>query len=208
MCAAAVTAAAAVACLHLQNPLVWSTGISLLLSSFGLTVVLDPDHPMALDQLRFIEALLGWFAMATAPLTLFTTGLWMYGHHLKQQRQQKQDEQRGWARVTSHSEEQVGGGISWWKLAMYLLARATVAPGFMVIVCWLMGFTGDFAHSLVILALLPVAQTAFVVCKQAEMGTHAVSVVMVASLVLMLPQLMAMLGLLDWLRVFAEDDET
>ncbi|KAF6250627.1 hypothetical protein COO60DRAFT_1570276 [Scenedesmus sp. NREL 46B-D3] len=87
---------------------------------------------------------------------------------------------------------------------MYLLARATLAPGFMVLVCWLMGFRGDLAHALVILALLPVAQTAFVVCKQAETGTHAVSVMMVASLLLMLPQLMVLLALLERLGVLSE----
>ncbi|WIA31398.1 hypothetical protein OEZ86_002297 [Tetradesmus obliquus] len=44
--------------------------------------------------------------------------------------------------------------------------------------------------------------TAFVVCKQADTGTHAISVLMVASLLVMLPQLMVLLAVLEWFGVF------
>jgi len=54
----------------------------------------------------------------------------------------------------------------------------------------------------VILSVLPVAQTAFVICKQYEMGTAVVTSAMVASLLLMLPQLMGTLVLLDWWGLF------
>lgn len=89
------------------------------------------------------------------------------------------------------------------QLATFLLLRATLAPGLMVAVARLMGFTGDLAVALVILSILPVAQTAFVVCKQYETGVHAVTAAMVASLLLMLPQLMGTLALLERWGVFA-----
>jgi len=63
-----------------QNPLVWSTAVSLLLSYVGSSSVLDPEQPTAWDQLASVEGLLGWFAQTTAPLTLFTTGLWMHSN--------------------------------------------------------------------------------------------------------------------------------
>jgi predicted permease len=65
-----------------------------------------------------------------------------------------------------------------------------------------MGFEGGLAYALVILSLLPVAQTAFVVCKQAEAGMAAVSLMLVASLFMMLPQLMLVLALLESMGVF------
>jgi predicted permease len=69
----------------------------------------------------------------------------------------------------------------------------------MVAVAHLLGFHGDLATALVILALLPVAQTAFVVAQQYDAsGAAAVSVAMVASLLLMLPQLMVALKVLQW----------
>ena len=104
---------------------------------------------------------------------------------------------------------------AWWKLSirlflnlsfsadlqvlLYLVLRATLAPALMVAVAYLLGFQGDLATALVILALLPVAQTAFVVAEQHDAGgAAAVGVAMVASLLLMLPQLMAALKLLQW----------
>jgi predicted permease len=197
----------------MQNPLVWSTGLSLLLSCMGSSVLLDPSSPVALQQLSFIDGLLGWFAATTAPLTLFTTGLWMYSNRVQQQYRVEQlrepsliQWQEGQERVHVAAQptvQQQQQQLTWRQLWMYLVARATLAPGLMVLVCWAMGFQGDLAHALVILALLPVAQTAFVVCKQAEVGTYAVSVMMVASLLVMLPQLMVLLALLEWLGVFA-----
>lgn len=72
----------------------------------------------------------------------------------------------------------------------------------MALVARLLGFRGDAAAALVVLALLPVAQTAFVVCKQYEAGTHAVTAAMVASLLLMLPQLVMVLALFEAAGVF------
>jgi predicted permease len=185
----------------------------------GSSELLNPSSPAALQQLSFIDGLLGWFAATTAPLTLFTTGLWMYSNSVQQQycvgqlREpsliQWQDRQEGVlvaaqqvAQQQQH-QQQWQQQLTWRQLCMYLVARATLAPGFMVLVCWVMGFKGDLAHALVVLALLPVAQTAFVVCKQADVGTYAVSVMMVASLLVMLPQLMVLLALPEWLGVFA-----
>lgn len=88
------------------------------------------------------------------------------------------------------------------QLATFLALRATLAPAAMVLVARLLGFRGAPAVALVILSVLPVAQTAFVVCKQYDCGTHVVTAAMVASLLMMLPQLMATLALIDWLRVF------
>uniref|UniRef100_A0A383WG39 Auxin efflux carrier component n=1 Tax=Tetradesmus obliquus TaxID=3088 RepID=A0A383WG39_TETOB len=203
------SSASLVLSLLLKNPLVWSTGLSLLLSCLGSSVLLDPRSPVALQQLSFVDGLLGWFAATTAPLTLFTTGLWMYSNSLQQQ--QRQAQKKGQPSLMQQ-QHQVAGPVganqeeqeqlTMRQLWMYLLARATVAPGFMVLVCRVMGFKGDLGRALVILALLPVAQTAFVVCKQAETGTHAISVLMVASLLVMLPQLMVLLALLEWFGVF------
>ena len=92
--------------------------------------------------------------------------------------------------------------IAWRDVVVYLALRGTVAPALMVWVCWLMGFEGGLAYALVILSLLPVAQTAFVVCKQAETGMAAVSLMLVASLFMMLPQLMLVLALLESMGVF------
>jgi predicted permease len=181
----------------------------------GSSALLNPSSPIAVQQLSFVDGLLGWFATTTAPLTLFTTGLWMYSNSIQQQQHQKQQAQQMGPPSLLHQQQQqqqqrihVGAKqeaqqqLTWRQLWKYLLARATVAPGFMVLVCWAMGLKGDLAHALVILALLPVAQTAFVVCKQAEVGTHAISVLMVASLLVMLPQLMVLLAVLEWLHVF------
>lgn len=165
---------------------------------------------MALQQLSFVDGLLGWFAASTAPLTLFTTGLWIYSNSLQQQ-QQRQLQKTGQPSLMQQQHQAAGPvgadqepqeQLTMRQLWMYLLARATVAPGFMVLVCWVMGFKGDLGRALVILALLPVAQTAFVVCKQADTGTHAISVLMVASLLVMLPQLMVLLAVLEWFGVF------
>jgi predicted permease len=200
------------ACCTMQNPLVWSTAVAVLLSALGSAALLDPSSPLALKHLAFLEALLGWFAQTTAPLTLFTTGLWM---HSNSQQQQQQRQHQGHANTnsatsSSSSERKPVQSLSygsqevaWSEVFVHLLLRATVAPALMVVVCRLMGFTGDLAHALVILALLPVAQTAFVVCKQAETGMAAVSVMLVASLFMMLPQLMVVLAVLERLGVLA-----
>eukprot|EP00879_Flechtneria_rotunda_P022409 GHRR01023652.1.p1 GENE.GHRR01023652.1~~GHRR01023652.1.p1 ORF type:complete len:212 (+),score=40.15 GHRR01023652.1:40-675(+) len=174
-------------CFVYQNPLVWSTGLSLLLSSLGSSVLLDPASPLAVHQLAFVEQLLGWFAQTTPPLTLFTTGLWMYNN--------------GWSKPAKQGA-QPASALSWQRLCWYLLARATVAPFMMTLLCWLFGFRGAFAHAMVILALLPVAQTAVMVCKQHDTGTHEVTGVMMASLLLMLPQLLLTLALLEWVGLF------
>jgi hypothetical protein len=68
--------------LLLQNPLVWSTGVALLASAAGSSWLLDPASPLAIPQLRFIDKTLAWFASCTAPVTLFTTGLWMESNPL------------------------------------------------------------------------------------------------------------------------------
>lgn len=203
------SSASLVLSLLLKNPLVWSTGLSLLLSCLGSSVLLDPRSPVALQQLSFVDGLLGWFAASTAPLTLFTTGLWMYSNSMQQQQRQAQQkgqpslmQQQHQAGCPVEANQEPQEQLTMRQLWMYLLARATVAPGFMVLVCWVMGFKGDLGRALVILALLPVAQTAFVVCKQADTGTHAISVLMVASLLVMLPQLMVLLALLEWFGVF------
>lgn len=204
-----------------QNPLVWSTAIAVVLSACGSAAFLDPSSPLALKHLHFLEALLGWFAQTTAPLTLFTTGLWVYSN---QQQQQQQAHGQAGAVVASSSTADMRSGmaessvaaavqhgtfgsrdVAWRDVLTYLGLRATLAPAFMVLVCWVMGFSGDLAHALVILALLPVAQTAFVVCKQAETGMAAVSLMLVASLFMMLPQLMLVLALLEGSGVLSAD---
>jgi predicted permease len=208
----------------MQNPLVWSTAIAVALSACGSAALLDPSSPLALKHLAFLEALLGWFAQTTPPLTLFTTGLWMYSN---QQQQQRAHGRAGAPIVSSSSTAELRSGtvgdessvaamglqghtygsrdVAWRDVLTYLGLRATLAPAFMVLVCWVMGFSGDLAHALVILALLPVAQTAFVVCKQAETGMAAVSLMLVASLFMMLPQLMLVLALLEGSGVLSPD---
>jgi predicted permease len=195
----------------MQNPLVWSTAVAVLLSALGSAALLDPSSPLSLKHLAFLEALLGWFAQTTAPLTLFTTGLWMYSNSQQQQQQQQQQRHNQGQASNSTSSSSSSSSerkavhtlpygsqeVAWSEVFVYLLLRATVAPGLMVVVCHLMGFRGDLAHALVILSLLPVAQTAFVVCKQAETGMAAVSVMLVASLFMMLPQLMVVLAVLE-----------
>jgi predicted permease len=83
------------------------------------------------------------------------------------------------------------------QLTTFLVLRATLAPALMALIARLSGFHGDMAVALVILSILPVAQTAFVICKQYETGTHAITAAMVASLLLMLPQLVGTLALLE-----------
>jgi predicted permease len=189
-----------------QNSLVWSTGVSLLLSYVGSSSVLDPDQPTAWPQVAFVEGLLGWFAQTTAPLTLFTTGLWMQSTSSSSSVTAVNGSSGSSGAVgaigaSSGIEEAVDGPLSSRQMCLYLLLRCTVAPAMMVLLCRLLRVSGDLAHALVILALLPVAQTAFVVCKQYDVGTHVVSMVMVASLFLMLPQLMAVLALLEGLGI-------
>lgn len=203
-----------VLCLCLQNPLVWSTAVAVLMSALGSAALLDPSSPLALRHLAFVEALLGWFAQTTAPLTLFTTGLWMYSNSQQRQqdlllRKQAADgstvsagDTVGSSAVTRCREAYGSRDVSWRDVVVYLALRGTVAPALMVWVCWLMGFEGGLAYALVILSLLPVAQTAFVVCKQAETGMAAVSFMLVASLFMMLPQLMLVLALLESIGVF------
>jgi predicted permease len=85
-----------------------------------------------------------------------------------------------------------------------LLLRATLAPLVMVLLARLLGWRGPQATALVILALLPVAQTAFVVAQQYDAaGAQVVSSAMLVSLLLMLPQLLVALGLLQWSGVLA-----
>jgi predicted permease len=84
-----------------------------------------------------------------------------------------------------------------------MAARATLAPALMVLLARLLGFSGDPAAALVILSILPVAQTAFVVCKQYDVGTATVTGAMVVSLLAMLPQLVGTLRLLDASGLFA-----
>jgi predicted permease len=67
----------------------------------------------------------------------------------------------------------------------------------------LFGFRGDAAAALVVLALLPVAQTAFVICEQAGgAGAHTVTAAMALSLLAMLPQLVVVLALFERLGAF------
>jgi predicted permease len=73
----------------------------------------------------------------------------------------------------------------------------------MVLLARLLSFRGELAVALVILSILPVAQTAFVICKQYDTGAGPVTAAMVASLLLMLPQLMGTLGALEAWGVFA-----
>jgi len=194
--------------------------VAVLLSALGSAALLDPSSPLALKHLAFIDALLGWFAQTTAPLTLFTTGLWMYSNSQQQQHQQQQPAYHSVGTSSKGSTALISGSdgtgmahsaygsrtVAWKDVFMYLLLRATLAPALMVLVCRAMGFKGDLAHALVILALLPVAQTAFVVCKQAETGMAAVSAMLVGSLLMMLPQLMVVLAALERLGVLAEDE--
>jgi hypothetical protein len=79
----------------LQNPLVWFTGASLAASALGSSAVLDPRSPAALPALRWAEATLAWFAGVTAPVTLFTTGVWMAAHPAHGGHWRKEVRQRG-----------------------------------------------------------------------------------------------------------------
>lgn len=203
--------------LLLKNPLVWSTAVAVVLSSCGSAAVLDPSSPLALKHLAFLEALLGWFAQTTAPLTLFTTGLWMYSNQQQQQQGTRHADHSvvsssgvtaplppAAAAVVGPCQGAYGSrDVAWRDALLYLGLRATLAPALMVVVCLVLGFRGDLAHALVILSLLPVAQTAFVVCKQAETGMAAVSFMLVASLFMMLPQLMVVLAVLERLGLLS-----
>ncbi|KIZ00566.1 hypothetical protein MNEG_7398 [Monoraphidium neglectum] len=155
-----------------RNPMVWSTAAALLLSCLGSAVILEPTSPRHLRALGFVEPLLRWFAGCTAPVTLFCTGLWAEG-------------------------QEAAKGPGQRELTTFLVLRATLAPALMALIARLSGFHGDMAVALVILSILPVAQTAFVICKQYETGTHAITAAMVASLLLMLPQLVGTLALLE-----------
>ncbi|KAF8057744.1 SYT2 [Scenedesmus sp. PABB004] len=171
-----------VASLLLKNPLVWTTGASLALSALGSSALLDPRSPAALAQLAFLEQLLSWFGSATAPLTLFTTGLWMYDNaaQRRQQGQHRLQQQHGLQQQQGRQglapPQQGGGGgaaerpPSWARLLGCLAARGVLAPAAMAALAWALGVRGDLAAALVILALLPVAQTAFVVAQDAGVG--------------------------------------
>ena len=104
--------------------------------------------------------------------------------------------------VTHHVTAHPPSGRNAAQLAAFLALRATLAPAAMAALARLLGFRGPAAVALVVLSVLPVAQTAFVVCKQYERGTHLVTAAMAASLLLMLPQLMATLALLEWMGMF------
>ncbi|GBF97510.1 hypothetical protein Rsub_10433 [Raphidocelis subcapitata] len=162
-----------------RNPMVWSTAAALLLSCCGSAALLEPTSPAHPRALGFVEPLLAWFAGCTAPVTLFCTGLWAHG-------------------------KEIAGGAAGRELAAYTALRATLGPAVMVLLARLLGFSGDLAAALVILSVLPVAQTAFVICKQYDVGTATVTGAMVASLLAMLPQLMATLWLLEASGVFAQ----
>ncbi|KAI8471342.1 MAG: hypothetical protein J3K34DRAFT_233772 [Monoraphidium minutum] len=161
-----------------QNPMCYSTAAALLLSCLGSAAVLEPSSPGHLRALGWVEPLLRWFAGCTAPVTLFCTGMWAQG---------ADPARRPDAR----------------ELATYMALRAMLSPALMVLITRLCGLRGPPAVALVILSILPVAQTAFVICKQYDTGTHLVTAAMVGSLLLMLPQLTATLALLERWGLFS-----
>lgn len=213
---------------HAQNPMVWSTAAALALSCLGSSALLDPASPARLALLAPIEPLLAWFAGCAAPVTLFCTGLWaeaqppgaapargevrraLFAFGAVVAGTWRRNELTGARSVTDERPRLIRFSLlrnpphqHSTQVAAYLALRATLCPALMAGLARLLGFRGDAAAALVVLALLPVAQTAFVVCKQYDEGTHAVTALMVASLLAMLPQLVVVLAALEALGAFA-----
>ena len=83
------------------------------------------------------------------------------------------------------------------QLVVYLLLKLLILPWLMVLVTAILGIGGTLGKALVLLSVVPVAQTAFVVSEQYEVGTTAVTTVMMAGLLLLLPHLLCVLAVID-----------
>jgi predicted permease len=161
----------------LKNPVMWATGLAVVLSLCGAHSYLDPSGPAFIKQLGWVEGVLAWFGRCTTPLTLFSAGAWMHGKSL-----------------TANEKRQVAG---------YVGLRLLVLPPVMMVLAYLCNVSQKEGITLVIIASVPIAQVAYLVSEQYGVNTEAVTSVMILGLLALLPHMLLVLGLVEWTGLFA-----
>lgn len=63
----------------MQNPLLWSLAIALLISISRLGRLLNPASPHFVSGLGWIAGALQWLSNICVPGSLFANGVWMHG---------------------------------------------------------------------------------------------------------------------------------
>ncbi|KAL6754958.1 hypothetical protein V8C86DRAFT_2688507 [Haematococcus lacustris] len=164
-----------------KSPLAWSTAAATCLSAAGVQQLLAPDSPHRLAWLDWLGGALAWLAGATVPLTLLSTGMWMHGRM-----------------ALMASPEVLRQAIA------YLVLKLAVLPWLMVAVTQWMGIGGRQGLALLLLTAVPVGQTAFVLSEQHQQGTEVITVTLIAGLLLLLPHLLCVLAVVQWLGLYAE----
>ena len=86
----------------------------------------------------------------------------------------------------------------------YLLLKMLALPWLMVVVNGLLGLGGQLARALVVLSCVPVGNMAFVVSEQYGVGTAAVTCVMVAGLLLMMPHVVGVMAVMEALGMYQD----
>lgn len=162
------------------NPLVNSMLVGMAMSLAGLNRYLDPDQPQFIWELGFIEGTLRWFARATAPLTMFAQGLWLYG------------------KVNVSSWTRQGAA----QVGLFMLARLTIMPVSMAVVAKYCGLPDEYCVGLLVMTALPVGQLAFVFAEQYNVCAGFVTALMITCTFTMLPQVIVMLELVQRWNVF------
>jgi hypothetical protein len=160
----------------LRNPVMWATGVAVLLSLCGCHDYLDPRGRHFQPRLGFLEGLLAWFGRCTTPLTLFSAGAWVHGRAL--------------------------GAGERRQVAAYAGLRLLVLPPLMAAIARACGVGRQAGVALVVMASVPIAQVAYLVSEQYAVNTEAVTGVMILGLLALLPHTFLVLLALDRLAVF------
>ncbi|KAG2495515.1 hypothetical protein HYH03_006458 [Edaphochlamys debaryana] len=202
------------------NALMWTTGAATAASMLGLHTVLDPEEPTHIAGLGCVEGTLAWLARCSVPVSLFAMGLWTASDG--------SDEPGSSASAGSSGADKTGGtdgagaegrrgargGGGGWstgglgfiaEVVAYLAVKLLALPVLMLFVNSLLGIGGRLGRALMVLTCVPVGQMAFVVSEQYGHGAAAVTWVMQAGLLLMLPHVIAVLATLRWAGLYAEE---
>ncbi|WIA36561.1 hypothetical protein OEZ86_007853 [Tetradesmus obliquus] len=147
----------------------WLNVIAIALSVSGARKYLDADSPLALPALGWLDGVLGWFSSACIPVLLFANGVWMVGKDI------------------------TGGKRGQIQVSLLLLLKLALLPGLMVGLTQLFHMRGTYGLSLVLLSSCPLAPLAFLVCQQYGVGAELATSVTIQGVLLMLPQMMAVI---------------
>lgn len=147
----------------------WLNVIAIALSVSGARKYLDADSPLALPALGWLDGVLGWFSSACIPVLLFANGVWMVGKDI------------------------TGGKRGQIQVSLLLLLKLALLPALMVGLTQLFHMRGTYGLSLVLLSSCPLAPLAFLVCQQYGVGAELATSVTIQGVLLMLPQMMAVI---------------